>query len=164
MVTGDRAKGSGRGLVAVGTAAAILAPVALTLPSTGPASAAPSNDNPNGVLKYGFDLNNEFSNSFDPDVGSTTVRTPSPRTSTQSVTAPGQLAISGGVAQSWTVSNNSSTITLHIRPDMVFSNGTPVTSHRRRGQPDHTKTSPLRSSLTAIATMSTPMPKRWWSS
>ncbi len=145
----------GRGFVAVGAAAAVFAPAVLTWPTTGAASAAPSNINPNGVLKYGYDLNNEFSNSFD-----TTGLNDCSYTTTanifQSVTAPGNFAISGGVAQSWTVSNNSSTITFHIRPGMVFSNGAPVTSQDVEASLTHTKTSALRSSLSAIDTMSTP--------
>src|ERR1035441_2441848 len=94
----------GRGWVAVGAAAAVFAPAVLTWATTGPASAAPSNIHPNRVLKYGYDLNNEFSNSFD-----TTGLNDCSYTATanifQSMTAPGNFAISGGVAQSWTVSN-----------------------------------------------------------
>ncbi len=144
-----------RGLVAVGASAAVFAPAALTVPTTEPASAAPSNINPNGVLKYGYDLNNEFSNSFD-TTGLNDCSYTVTQNTFQSVTAPGNFAISGGVAQSWTVSNNSSTITFHLRPGMVFSNGAPVTSQDVEASLNHTKTSPLRSSLTAIDTMSTP--------
>lgn len=145
----------GRGSIAVGAAVAVLAPVAFTLPATGSASAAPSNVNPNGVLKYGYDLNNEFSNSFD-TTGLNDCSYTVTQNIFQSVTAPGNFAISGGVAQSWTISNNSSTITFHLRPGMVFSNGAPVTSQDVEASLNHTKSSPLRSSLTAIDTMSTP--------
>ena len=144
-----------RRLVAVGASAAFFAPAALTVSTTEPASAAPSNINPNGVLKYGYDLNNEFSNSFD-TTGLNDCSYTVTQNTFQSVTAPGNFAISGGVAQSWTVSNNSSTITFHLRPGMVFSNGAPVTSQDVEASLNHTKTSPLRSSLTAIDTMSTP--------
>jgi hypothetical protein len=69
---------------------------------SGGAGATPSDDNPNGILKYGFDINDEFTN-FDPgtsvnDCGYTVMSN-----IYQSVTAPGQYSISGGVAQSWTV-------------------------------------------------------------
>ena len=112
---------------------------------------------PTACLKYGFDINNEFTN-FDPstsvnDCGYTVMSN-----IYQSVTAPGQYAISGGVAQSWTVSNNSSTVTLHIRPNMVFSNGEPVTSTDVMDSLLNTKKSPLRSSLSAISSMTTPDP------
>ena len=117
-----------------GTAAvAFVVPMAVVGLGGAAGSATPSNDNTNGVLKYGFDINDEFTN-FDPatsvnDCGYTVMSN-----IYQSVTAPGQTAISGGVAQSWTVSNNSSTVTLHLRPNMVFSNGAAGDVDRRHGQ------------------------------
>ncbi len=136
-----------------GTAAvAFVVPMAVVGLGGAAGSATPSNDNTHGVLKYGFDINDEFTN-FDPatsvnDCGYTVMSN-----IYQSVTAPGQDAITGGVAQSWTVSNNSSTVTLHIRPNMVFSNGAPVTATDVMASVDNTKTSPLRSSLSAIVSM-----------
>ena len=53
-------------LVALGVAGALLTSLVQALSAGGPAAAAPSNVDPNGVLKYGFDLNNEFSNDFAP--------------------------------------------------------------------------------------------------
>jgi ABC-type transport system substrate-binding protein len=137
-------------------AAALLGPLAAATLSS-PGAGAASNNNTNGVLKYGFDINDEFTN-FDPstsvnDCGYTVMSN-----IYQSVTAPGQYAISGGVAQSWTVSNNSSTVTLHIRPNMVFSNREPVTSTDVMDSLLNTKKSPLRSSLSAIQSMTTPDP------
>jgi peptide/nickel transport system substrate-binding protein len=127
--------------------------------SGGPnAGAAPSNANPHGVLKYGFDINNEFAN-FDPSSSTNDCGYTVMSNIYQSVTAPGQYAISGGVAQSWTVSNNSSTVTFHLRPNLVYSNGQPVTSADVEASLDQTKKSPLRSSLTAISSMSTPDPE-----
>ena len=131
---------------------AFVVPMAVVALGGAAGSATPSNDNTHGVLKYGFDINDEFTN-FDPatsvnDCGYTVMSN-----IYQSVTAPGQYAITGGVAQSWTVSNNSSTVTLHIRPNMVFSNGAPVTATDVMASLDNTKTSPLRSSLSAIASM-----------
>ncbi|HVA08461.1 MAG TPA: hypothetical protein VNG12_17135, partial [Acidimicrobiales bacterium] len=91
-----------RKLMAIGAAAVIFAPVAITLSTTGPmAGAAPSNINPNGVLKYGFDLNNQFSNDFDPATGENDCSYTVLQNIYQSVTAPGNFAISGGVAKSW---------------------------------------------------------------
>src|SRR5271157_1388862 len=57
----------GRKVFAVGVAGALAAPLALTLSSSAtPAGASSSNVNANGVLRYGFDLNNEFDNDFAP--------------------------------------------------------------------------------------------------
>ena len=62
------------------------------------------------------------------------------------------------MAQSWTISNNSSTVTFHIRPGLEFSNGQPVTSTDVAASLNHTKTSPLRSSLFTISNIQTPDP------
>jgi len=116
---------------------------------------AASGINPNGILKYGFDLNNEFANSFDPGSEENDCSYTVYQNIFESVTAPnGNTAIAPGVAQSWTISNNSSTVTLHVRPNMVFSNGDPVTATDIEMSLEHTKVSPLRSSLSAISTMS----------
>jgi peptide/nickel transport system substrate-binding protein len=118
------------------------------------AGASASNINPNGVLKYGFDLNNEFANDFDPGTEENDCSYTVYQNIFESVTAPaGNTAIAPGVAQSWTISNNASTVTLHIRPNMVFSNGDPVTATDVELSLEHTKQSPLRSSLSAIETM-----------
>ncbi len=152
-----RSRLGGRRVVLAGTAAAaLLGPLLAASLSSQGAGAAASN-NTNGELKYGFDINDSFTN-FDPstsvnDCGYTVMSN-----IYQSVTAPGQYAISGGVAQSWTVSNNSSTVTLHIRPNMTFSNGEPVTSADVMASLLNTKKSPLRSSLFAIQSMTTPDP------
>jgi peptide/nickel transport system substrate-binding protein len=142
----------------VGTAAAaFIGPMAAVTLSSPGAGAATSNNNTKGVLKYGFDINNEFTN-FDPSVYGNDCGYTVTSNIYQSVTAPGQTAISGGIAQSWTVSNNSSTVTFHLRPNLVFSNGDPVTSTDVMNSLLNTKKSPLRSSLTAISSMTTPDP------
>jgi peptide/nickel transport system substrate-binding protein len=74
------------------------------------------------------------------------------------MTYPGNAAISGGVAQSWTISNNGSTVTFHIRPGLEFSNGQPVTAADVAASYNNTKTSPLRSSLFNISNIQTPNP------
>ena len=157
LVTGGR---RARRLLAVSVAAVTVAPVVFTLAPIGQvAAASTSNVNPNGVLKYGFDLNNEFSNDFDPATGENDCSYTVLQNIYQSVTAPGNFAISGGVAKSWTVSNNSSTVTLHIRPGMLFSNGDPVSSTDVEDSLNHIKTSPLRPFLSTITSMSTPDPQ-----
>jgi peptide/nickel transport system substrate-binding protein len=137
------------------TAVAMLFALPLVVVASGgpPAGAVPANDNTHGVLKYGVDLNNAFSNDFDPGTGTNDCSFTELANIYQSVAVPGQYAISGGVAQSWSVSDNATTVTLHIRPDMVFSNGDPVTAADVQASLEHIKKSPLRSSLSAIQTM-----------
>ncbi len=147
----------GRPVAAAGVAVAVLAPLVLALSPGGPAAASSAAD-PNGVLKYGFDLNNEFNNDFAPATEENDCSFTVTSNIYQSMTVPGNTAVSGGVAQSWTVSNNNSTITFHIRPGITFSNGQPVTSADVAASLNHTKTSPLRSSLFAISSIQTPDP------
>ena len=104
-----RTLSQGRQLFAVGVAGALAAPLALTLSSgSTPAGAAASNVNPNGVLRYGFDLNNEFDNDFAPATEENDCSYTVTSNIYQSMATPGNTAVGGGVAQSWTVSNNSS--------------------------------------------------------
>jgi peptide/nickel transport system substrate-binding protein len=150
-----RRGGRRRAIVAGSAVAVFFVPLAVT--SLGGSGAGAASNNSHGVLKYGFDINNAFTN-FDPstsvnDCGYTVMSN-----IYQSVTAPGQTQIFGGVAKSWTVTNNSSTVTFHIRPNMTFSNGEPVTSTDVMDSLLNTKKSPLRSSLTAINSMTTPDP------
>ena len=147
-----------RSVVALGVAGALLTSLVQAMSSGGPAAASSSNVDPNGVLKYGFDLNNEFSNDFAPATEQNDCSYTVTANIYQSMTTPGNSAIGGGVAQSWTISNNGSTVTFHIRPGINFSNGQPVTSADVAASLNHTKSSPLRSSLFAIASIQTPDP------
>ena len=153
-----RSAGAGRRVIALGVTTALLTPLVLVLSSGGSAGAVSTNADPNGVLKYGFDLNNEFSNDFVPATEENDCSYTVTSNIYQSLTVPGNSAISGGIAQSWTVSNNNSTITFQIRPGLTFSNGQPVTSADVAASLNHTKTSPLRSSLFAISSIQTPNP------
>lgn len=139
-------------------AASLAAPLIVTV-TTGGAGAAASNVNPNGVLKYGIDLNNEFGNDFNPATQTNDCSYTMSANIMQSMTTPGNFAIGGGVAQSWTVSSDSETITFHLRPNLVFSNGQPLTSADVKASLLNTKTSFLRSSLSAIASIDTPDPQ-----
>ncbi len=134
------------------SATAVFVPLAV-VGSPGAGAASSSNINPNGVLRYGTDLNNGFSNDFDPGTGTNDCSYTELALIYQSMTAPGQTAISGGVAQSWTVSPDASTVTFHLRPNLEFSNGDPVTATDVVQSLDHIKKSPLRTSLSAINTM-----------
>jgi peptide/nickel transport system substrate-binding protein len=147
-----------RNVVTIGVAGILVMSLVQALSAGGPAGAASSNVNPNGVLKYGFDLNNEFSNDFAPATEQNDCSYTVTANIYQSMTTPGNTAIGGGVAQDWTVSNNGSTVTFHIRPGLEFSNGQPVTSADVAASLNHTKTSPLRSSLFDISSIQTPDP------
>jgi len=140
-------------------AGVLLGPGMLALGTSSPAGAASSNANPHGVLTYGFDLNNEFSNNFDPGTEENDCSYTVLSNIYQSMTAPGNTAITGGAAQSWTVSNGGSTVTFHLRPHMVFSNGDPVTSTAVALSLEHIRKSPLRPLLGTITSMSTPNPQ-----
>ena len=56
----QRPPGVRRNMVGLGVLGVLAALLAQTLAVGGPAAASSSNVDPNGVLKYGFDLNNEF--------------------------------------------------------------------------------------------------------
>jgi peptide/nickel transport system substrate-binding protein len=157
-LSGRRPRRRRRLALFVGTAGVLVTPLAQALATGGPAAAASSNVDPNGVLKYGFDLNNEFSNDFAPATEENDCSFTVTSNIYQSMGVPGNANVTGGVAQSWTVSNNSSTITFHLRPGLEFSNGQPVTSADVAASLNHTKSSPLRSSLFAISSIQTPDP------
>jgi peptide/nickel transport system substrate-binding protein len=154
----QRPPGVRRNMVGLGVLGVLVALLAQT-PAVGAAAAASSsNVDPNGVLKYGFDLNNEFSNDFAPATEQNDCSYTVSANIYQSMTTPGNTAVGGGVAQSWTISNNGSTVTFHIRPGIEFSNGQPVTSADVAASLSKTKTSPLRSSLFDISNVQTPDP------
>ncbi|MGH9016408.1 MAG: ABC transporter substrate-binding protein [Acidimicrobiales bacterium] len=115
----------------------------------------------NGVLRFGVDLNNGFSDDFDPGTGlndcsfqelsqiysSITDEPPGPE---------GNSEILPGVAQSWQI--QGATLTLHIRPGVTFSDGEPVDADAVMQSIEHIRKSPLRTSLLAIDSMSVPTP------
>ncbi len=147
-----------RNAISAGVAGLLVTLLGPALSSGAPAGASPSNVDPNGVLKYGFDLNNEFSNDFAPATEQNDCSYTVTANIYQSMTTPGNSAVGGGVAQSWTISNKGSTVTFHIRPGIQFSNGQPVTSSDVAASLNKTKTSPLRSSLFDISSIQTPDP------
>ena len=147
-----------RTIAAAGIAVALLTPLAMAL-SPGGAAAASSNANPNGVLKYGFDLNNEFSNDFAPATEENDCSYTVTSNIYQSMTTPGNTARS---AAEWPRAGRSPTTAppspFTSDPGLEFSNGQPVTSADVAASLNHTKTSPLRSSLFAISSIETPDP------
>ena len=156
--SGPERRRAGLPVLLLGAAGVFVTPFAAALLTSGPAAAASSNVDPNGVLKYGFDLNNEFDNDFAPATEENDCSFTVTSNIYQSMVVPGNTAVTGGVAQSWTISNGGSTITYHIRPGLEFSNGQPVTSTDVAASLNNTKTSPLRSSLFAISSIQTPDP------
>jgi peptide/nickel transport system substrate-binding protein len=123
---------------------------------TPPSAGKAGTPDPNGVLRYGVDLNNGFSNDFDPGTGTNDCSFQELSQIYSSITfePPGTLGnqkILPGIAQSWQISG--STLTLHIRPGVTFSNGAPVDADAVMQSIEHIKKSPLRTSLLAIVSM-----------
>ncbi|MGH7868919.1 MAG: ABC transporter substrate-binding protein, partial [Candidatus Dormibacteraceae bacterium] len=111
---------------------------------------------PNGVLRYGVDLNNGFSNDFDPATGTNDCSFQELSQIYSSITyeppgTQGNNEILPGIAQSWQI--QGSTLALHIRPGVRFSNGTPVDANAVMQSIQHIRKSPLRTSLLAITNM-----------
>jgi ABC-type transport system substrate-binding protein len=146
--------------IRVTAVAATLALLAAACGSSGSHhGAAPSVVNPNGVLRYGVDLTSSFSNDFDPGTLTNDCAFTELSNVYQSVvTQASNFAIGPGAAQSWTISPDGTTITFHLRPGLVFSNGQPVTSQDIVTSLNHIKKSPTRFSLTEIKSMTAPDP------
>ncbi len=120
------------------------------------ASSGAGTPDPNGVLRYGVDLNNGFSNDFDPGTGLNDCSFQELSQIYSSITysppgTAGNTTILPGIAQSWQVSG--STLTLHLRPGVTFSNGDPVDANAVKQSIEHIRKSPLRTSLLAIQSM-----------
>ena len=114
---------------------------------------------PNGVLKYGVDLTNEFSDNFDPGMEANDCSYIETSLIFESLAhSKGENTVDGGVAQSWEVDSAGTTITVHLRAGNVFSDGTPVDSAAVKTSILHTQKSPLRTSLGEIKSMDTPDP------
>ncbi len=120
------------------------------------AAALPKDDNPNGVLTYGIDLNNEFDNTFSPEQS----LNPCGFAILSNIYASGlgitNTAFLPNVITSW--STTPDTVTLHIRPGVVFSNGDPVDANAIKASLLYSRKSPLLTTLTAISTIDVPNP------
>jgi peptide/nickel transport system substrate-binding protein len=130
--------------------AAALAGASLLLPVTAGAS-VPKNANPNGVLTYGIDLNSEFDNTFNPEQS----LNPCGFAILSNIYASGlgitNTAFLPNVILSW--SSTPNTVTLHLRPGVVFSNGDPVDANAIKTSLLYSRQSPLLTTLTAISTI-----------
>jgi peptide/nickel transport system substrate-binding protein len=114
-------------------------------------AALPKNANPSGVLSYGIDLNAEFDNTFNPEQS----LNPCGFAILSNIYASGlritNAAFIPNVIQSWSTTPN--TVTLHIRPGVVFSNGDPVDANAIKTSLLYSRKSPLLTTLTAISTI-----------
>jgi peptide/nickel transport system substrate-binding protein len=115
--------------------------------------------NPNGVLRYGVDLNIGFDNTFDPaqvrndcafqelsQIYSSVTGAGAPPSSPS-----GSTEVSPGVAESWQVQGTD--LTLNIRPNAHFSDGALIDANAVKASINHIATSPLRTSLLEIQSM-----------
>ncbi|HXQ44403.1 MAG TPA: ABC transporter substrate-binding protein [Acidimicrobiales bacterium] len=157
-----RPAGKGDGARRAGRLVGCLVTTSLVLAACGggggtpQASSKAGTPNPDGVLRFGVDLNDGFSNDFDPGTGTNDCSFEELSQIYSSITdepggTEGNNEILPGVAQSWQISG--STLTLHIRPDIEFSDGEPVTASAVMQSIEHVRTSPLRTSLLAIVSM-----------
>ena len=137
-------------LAVLGVAATALLGASLLQPLTAGAS-PPKGANPHGVLTYGIDLNNEFDNTFDPEASFN----PCGFAILSNIYASGlgitNTAFLPNVIRSW--SSTPNTVTLHIRPGVVFSNGDPVDATAIKTSLLYSRQSPLLTTLTAISTI-----------
>jgi peptide/nickel transport system substrate-binding protein len=139
-----------RVLAAVAMAVTALAAASVLQPVTSGA-ALPKDANPNGVLTYGIDLNDEFDNTFNPEQS----LNPCGFAILSNIYASGlgvtNEAFTPGVIESW--STTPTTVTLHIRPGVEFSNGDPVDANAIKTSLLYSQKSPLLTTLTAISTI-----------
>jgi peptide/nickel transport system substrate-binding protein len=139
-----------RVLAGLSVAVTVLAGASLLQPLTAGA-ALPKDANPNGVLTYGVDLNNEFDNTFNPEQS----LNPCGFAILSNIYASGlditNTAFLPNVITRWTTTPN--TVTLHLRPGVVFSNGDPVDANALKASLLYSRQSPLLTTLTAISTI-----------
>jgi peptide/nickel transport system substrate-binding protein len=146
-----RPRGWRRGLFATAAVAVTALACAPLLQPVTAAASFPKNANSHGVLTYGIDLNNEFDNTFDPEASFN----PCGFAILSNIYASGlgitNTAFFPNVIQSW--SSTSNTVTLHVRPGVVFSNGAPVDANAIKTSLLYSRRSPLLTTLTAISTI-----------
>ena len=137
-------------LGALAVTATLLLGASLLQPLTAGAS-TPKDANPHGILTYGIDLNSEFDNTFNPEKSFN----PCGFAILSNIYASGlgitNTAFLPNVITSW--SSTPNTVTLHIRPGVVFSNGDPVDANAIKTSLLYSRQSPLLTTLTAISTI-----------
>jgi len=140
----------GAALIAGSSLAACGSSSPSTATTSGPSSGASSSGtpDPNGVVKYGVDLNETFSGTFDPAQSTNDCSYTEYTALYDSLLAPGNANVSPLLAASYTATPTS--ITFHLQPGAKFSNGDPVTASTVEASINHIKASPFRFSLTYI--------------
>ncbi len=121
-------------------------------PGTGGRVSAGGTPDPNGVLRFGVDFSNVFTaNSFDPAGSFNSCDKIDQGLIYDTLT---QLSPTGqlepGLAQSWDFTPGGTSLTIHLRPNVTFSDGTPVDATAVKASILHVKSSPLRTSLSVI--------------
>jgi peptide/nickel transport system substrate-binding protein len=143
----------GAALIAGSSLAACGSSSSSTATTSGSSSGSSSSGtpDPNGVVKYGVDLNETFSGTFDPAQSTDDCSYTEYTALYDSLLAPGNDNVSPLLAASYTATPTS--ITFHLQPGAKFSNGDPVTASTVEASINHIKTSPFRFSLTYIQSM-----------
>jgi ABC-type transport system substrate-binding protein len=145
-------KKSGSGSSTASTAGSASATTPTTVGKYGTRVSAGGTPNPNGVLRFGVDFSNVFTpNTFDPAASLNSCDKIDQGLIFDTLT---QLSPSGqlepGLIQSWDFTPYSTSLTIHLRPNVKFSDGTPVDANAVKTSILHLKTSPLRTSLSVI--------------
>jgi len=141
-------------LAACSSSGSTAKPGAAATPKTAADQGTPD---PNGVLRYGQDLTSAFSDNFDPGSEQNDCAYTELSLIDQSVTKSQGNDVVGGVASNWTV-DNPTQITFHLAPGITFSDGSALNASAVKQSLLHTKTSPLRTSLSVISSIDTPNP------
>ncbi|HZQ58009.1 MAG TPA: ABC transporter substrate-binding protein [Acidimicrobiales bacterium] len=140
----------------VGSTATTGSAVSVTTPTTigkyGTRVSAGGTPDPNGVLRFGVDFSNVFTpNTFDPAASLNSCDKIDQGLIYDTLT---QLDPQGnlkpGLAQSWDFTPGGTSLTLHLRPNVKFSDGTPEDAAAVKASILKIKTSPLRTSLAII--------------
>ncbi len=119
-------------------------------PGSGGRLIAGGQPDPNGVLRFGIDMSANFtSGSFDPAQSINSCDKIDQGLLYDTLTQLGPHGeLEPGLATSWTF--DSSSLTVHLRPGVSFSDGSPADANAVRQSLLHVKTSPLRTSLAII--------------
>jgi len=107
---------------------------------------------PNGVLRFGVDFAGEFTpNSFDPAGSLNSCDKIDEGLIYDTLTRLGPSGqLEPGLAQSWNFTPGGTSLTIHLRPNVTFSDGTPLDADAVKASILHIKSSPLRTSLSVI--------------
>jgi peptide/nickel transport system substrate-binding protein len=104
------------------------------------------------VLRYGVDFPSEFTpNSFDPAGSLNSCDNIDEGLIYDTLTRLGPSGqLEPGLAQSWSFTPGGTSLTIRLRPNVTFSNGTPVDAAAVKASILHLESSPLRTSLSVI--------------